>query len=643
VTGDLTGDVTGNADTASALATARTIQLSGDVTGSVSFDGSGNVNMTTAVGDDSHSHVISNIDGLQQALLAKADDSTTITAGNGLTGGGTLGVNTTLTVGAGTGVTVNANDVAIGQDVATTANVTFNNITVTGTVDGRDVAADGTKLDGIEAGATGDQTASEIRALVESATDSNVFTDADHTKLNGIEANATADQTASEILTAIKTVDGSGSGLDADTLDGIQGSSFLRSDANDSMSGRLTLTNSNNDFMVYDGTSSTPYFRFKTTGTNNGNIQFTSSGIGYFWNDRADQGIRIISGLSGASWYSGGTYYPFWHSGNDGSGSGLDADTLDGVQGSSYLRSDAADTTTGKLTINTGTSTTGLDMSTNNSWADIRVIQNTTTTSGNNDGMYIGYGNSNSGSTRIMGGGATSGGISVNGSGVNDVYIANNKVWNAGNDGSGSGLDADTLDGVQGSSFLRSDTADTASGDITFSGGTGAITITGGSDIRSATGANTWTGEQHGKMQYHNDSWYIQYHSGFNIRNSTGNNRVYVDSSGNLTAHGNITAFSDIKLKKDIVTIENALDKINAMRGVYYTEIETDRARTGVIAQEVEKVLPEVVLEIEDCNPETGETDTTKAVDYGNMVGLLIEAIKEQQQQIDELKAKLEG
>jgi hypothetical protein len=101
------------------------------------------------------------------------------------------------------------------------------NITVSGTVDGRDVAADGTKLDGIESGATADQTAAEIRTLVESATDSNVFTDADHTKLNGIETGATADQTASEILTAIKTVDGSGSGLDADLWDGNQFSSYL--------------------------------------------------------------------------------------------------------------------------------------------------------------------------------------------------------------------------------------------------------------------------------------------------------------------------------------------------------------------------------------------------------------------------------
>ncbi len=63
--------------------------------------------------------------------------------------------------------------------------------------------ADHAKLDGIEASATADQTAAEIRTLVESASDSNVFTDADHTKLNGIEASATADQTASEIVALI--------------------------------------------------------------------------------------------------------------------------------------------------------------------------------------------------------------------------------------------------------------------------------------------------------------------------------------------------------------------------------------------------------------------------------------------------------
>ena len=113
VTGDVTGDLTGNADTATALATARTVQLSGDVTGSASFDGSANINITAAVQDDSHAHVISNVDGLQTALDARVPTSRTLTAGNGLTGGGDLTANRTFTVGGGTGITVNANDIAI--------------------------------------------------------------------------------------------------------------------------------------------------------------------------------------------------------------------------------------------------------------------------------------------------------------------------------------------------------------------------------------------------------------------------------------------------------------------------------------------------------------------------------------------------
>ena len=84
---------------------------------------------------------------------------------------------------------------ALNQGVATTDSPTFaavtstGNVTVGGTVDGRDVAADGTKLDGIEAGATADQTAAQIKTAYESNANTNAFTDADHTKLDGIEAS----------------------------------------------------------------------------------------------------------------------------------------------------------------------------------------------------------------------------------------------------------------------------------------------------------------------------------------------------------------------------------------------------------------------------------------------------------------------
>ena len=115
-------DTTGNAATATALETSRTIQLTGDVTGSATFDGSANASITAVVQDDSHSHVISNVDGLQAALDDKADDTINLTAGNGLTGGGDLSANRTFAVGAGSGITVSADAVAH-SDTSTQASV----------------------------------------------------------------------------------------------------------------------------------------------------------------------------------------------------------------------------------------------------------------------------------------------------------------------------------------------------------------------------------------------------------------------------------------------------------------------------------------------------------------------------------------
>jgi hypothetical protein len=96
-------------------------------------------------------------------------------------------------------------------------------------------------------------------------------------------------------------------------------------------------------------------------------------------------------------------------------------------------------------------------------------------------------------------------------------------------------------------------------------------------------------------------------------------------SAGDFTAVGNITAYSDERLKSNIRTIDNALDKVLQMRGVYYDK--DGITSTGVVAQEIEKIFPEVVQD--------GEF---KSVAYGNIVGVLIEAIKELKQEIDMLK-----
>jgi hypothetical protein len=112
---------------------------------------------------------------------------------------------------------------------------------------------------------------------------------------------------------------------------------------------------------------------------------------------------------------------------------------------------------------------------------------------------------------------------------------------------------------------------------------------------------------------------------------SASNNCFQIDGSGNFTALGNVTAYSDRRYKKDISTITNALDIVQKLRGVRYTRIDTEKRGIGVIAQEVLEFLPEVV--------QTGiGDDTSMSVAYGNMVGLLIEAIKEQQAQINKLE-----
>ena len=99
----------------------------------------------------------------------------------------------------------------------------------------------------------------------------------------------------------------------------------------------------------------------------------------------------------------------------------------------------------------------------------------------------------------------------------------------------------------------------------------------------------------------------------------------------NLTVGGNVTAYSDVKIKKDIVTIADALNKVCSIRGVTFTrtDLASEIRQAGVIAQEVEKVLPEVVFE---------SGVGIKHVAYGNIVGLLIEAIKELKAELDTLR-----
>jgi hypothetical protein len=111
-----------------------------------------------------------------------------------------------------------------------------------------------------------------------------------------------------------------------------------------------------------------------------------------------------------------------------------------------------------------------------------------------------------------------------------------------------------------------------------------------------------------------------------------GLNRWTSDPSGNFTAAGNVTAYSDARLKTDVQPIEGALDKVSAMRGVSFTRTDTGQRGVGVIAQEVAEVVPEVVHE---------GADGYLSVAYGNMVGVLIEALKELRGEVEALRAEV--
>ena len=221
-------------------------------------------------------------------------------------------------------------------------------------------------------------------------------------------------------------------------------------------------------------------------------------------------------------------------------------------------------------------------------------------------------------------------------------------IWHAGNDGSGSGLDADTLDGVQGSNYMgKTGTYWNVNNWLQFSSTHGLYypnnnsyhVYLDGAYLRIQNSANsngikiiTNNSSQRGFL-------YADNGSNIGLLNSGGSWSLKCDNSGNVTATGNVTAYSDLRIKENIRTVDNALDKVQSMRGVYFDRKDTGKASVGVIAQEIEQILPEVV-ETQDTRTDENKDGLSdlKTVSYGNIVGVLIEAIKELRAEVAELK-----
>lgn len=208
-------------------------------------------------------------------------------------------------------------------------------------------------------------------------------------------------------------------------------------------------------------------------------------------------------------------------------------------------------------------------------------------------------------------------------------------------DGTGSGLDADLLDGQHGSFYQPVSTAITTSniGSQSVSSASSATTATTATTATSATSATNATNATNVNVTAtsSNSSFRMVFGP---ANNNSGNQALFKDSGtsfyynpstnqlnvGSLVASGDVTAFSDVRLKDNIATLDGT--KVFEMRGVSFTK--DSKQSSGVIAQELEEIAPELVYADSEY----------KAVAYGNIAGYLIEAIKHLKKEIEELKGE---
>ena len=160
-------------------------------------------------------------------------------------------------------------------------------------------------------------------------------------------------------------------------------------------------------------------------------------------------------------------------------------------------------------------------------------------------------------------------------------------------------------------------------------------------EIGASGYSNIWMGGQSGNyFRFHtnNSHTYFDGNVGdIHWRQGSSTRFIFYMTTANMTVNGTVTQYSDSRLKDNIITIDGALDKVNQLRGVYYnrTDINTSERQIGLVAQEVESIVPEVV---HTANDELN----TKSISYAQLNALLVEAIKEQQTIIDDLKSRIE-
>jgi hypothetical protein len=396
------------------------------------------------------------------------------------------------------------------------------------------------------------------------------------------------------------TITGAGTTYTAGTGLTLTGAEFSLTNSTSYM-----LNNADNDTVAY--TNKTRFYSNTDGGTADGHM----SGLEVYQgtvNADAFMSFHVQSGYAGyfgldkstndlfwGGWSNGAAVKnKIWHAGNDGSGSGLDADTVDGKNTST---AESADT----VVVRTG--------------------------SGYLHAQYF------NGTGTFSTSGASSGMARFTGTNGSDTYGRSYSAAAAGlligQSGGMSDIRTDLV--VHGSyrdhgMFGTYDSNKTAQ---IWSMGTAYRNHSSGTNFGNLYGlaykhTNNSTG---GNMASGHQMVWCQ------------NGTAHAALGSNIWTSGNVTAYSDIRVKKNIERIPNALDKVCQLNGYTFerTDVKFDNEgaptvpvkQTGVIAQEVLKVLPEAV---------TGDEESHYSVAYGNMVGLLIEAVKELKAEVDELK-----
>ena len=432
------------------------------------------------------------------------------------------------------------------------------------------------------------------------ASNKRFMTDAQETKLDNIESNATADQSASEIRTLLGTGN----------------------------SGIVPAAGSSGEFLKHDGTFGTPSYTTNTNTQNTAAEIRTKIGTG-------NNGVVPAAGTSGHFLKHDGTFgLPSYTTNTD---TQLTTEEVQDIVGGMFSGNSET-----RISVTYQDSDGTIDLSVNDMTAndndDVSVANLKTRLAGGFGSNAVQIGDADD-TVTIPGNLTVQGTQTINN--VTLIETSNGVVF--------EGTTADAYE----TTLVASDPS--ADRTITLPNSTGTVALT--SQIPTSNSSLT-NGEGYISsfdITEQTDSKYLRSNANdtatgiISITNSTASTSKTtgalkvtggVGISGALNVGGDVVAYasSDERLKDNIELISNPIEKVQSLKGVTWNwndnadELQQSLPNVGVIAQDVEKVLPQLV---------TDRDNGFKGVDYAKLTGLLIEAIKDQQKQIDELKSKL--